>query len=143
LSEIIQEFKSISRINIKSEKYLNSKLYIEEQENKLNQFIFKLISKLKLNTNCYSIFKFHLLYEYSHLLKNIVTQTLLHMTAQHDKLIMIEQLIVLLRQVFNDSDKQEIAQRFISALRMQNCIFIKYLFNFQQHIDAIEYDVVT
>ncbi len=26
---------------------------------------------------------------------------------------------------------------------MRNCIFIKYLFDFQQHIDAIEYDVVT
>jgi len=26
---------------------------------------------------------------------------------------------------------------------MQNHIFIEYLFNFQQHIDAIEYDVVT
>ncbi len=26
---------------------------------------------------------------------------------------------------------------------MRNCIFIEYLFNFQQHIDAIEYDVVT
>jgi len=65
------------------------------------------------------------------------------MTAQHDKLVTIEQLVVLLRQVFDDSDKQEIAQRFISALRMRNCIFIEYLFNFQQHIDAIEYDVVT
>ncbi len=65
------------------------------------------------------------------------------MTAQHDKLVTIEQLVVLLRQVFNDSDKQEIAQRFISVLRMQNCIFIEYLFDFQQHIDAIEYDVVT
>ncbi len=65
------------------------------------------------------------------------------MTAQHDKLVMIEQLVVLLRQVFNDSDKQKITQQFISVLRMWNCIFIKYLFNFQQHIDAIEYDVVT
>ena len=65
------------------------------------------------------------------------------MTAQHDKLIMIEQLVVLLRQVFDDSDKQKIAQRFISALRMWNCIFIKYLFDFQQHIDAIKYDVIT
>ncbi len=64
------------------------------------------------------------------------------MTAQHDKLVTIKQLVVLLRQVFNDSDKQEIAQRFILNLRMQNCIFIEYLFNFQQHIDAIEYDVV-
>ncbi len=26
---------------------------------------------------------------------------------------------------------------------MWNCIFIEYLFNFQQHINAIEYDVVT
>ncbi len=25
---------------------------------------------------------------------------------------------------------------------MRNCIFIEYLFNFQQHIDAIKYDVV-
>ncbi len=65
------------------------------------------------------------------------------MTAQHDKLVMIEQLVVLLRQVFDDSDKQEITQWFISALRMRNCIFIEYLFNFQQHIDAIKYDVVT
>jgi len=32
------------------------------------------------------------------------------MTAQHDKLVMIEQLVVLLRQVFDDSDKQEITQ---------------------------------
>jgi len=139
---MIQELKSISRINIKSEKYLNSELYIEERENKLNQFIFKLISKLKLNVNHYSILEFCLLYEYSRLLKNAVAQALLHMTTQHDKLVTIEQLVVLLRQVFDDSNKQEIAQRFISALRMQNCIFIKYLFNFQQHIDAIEYDVV-
>ncbi len=140
---MIQELKSISRINIKSKKYLNSELYIKERENKLNQFIFKLISKLKLNVNYYSTFKFRLLYEYSRLLRNAVAQALLHMIAQHDKLVMIEQLVILLRQVFNDSDKQEIAQRFISVLRMQNCIFIEYLFNFQQHIDAIEYDVVT
>jgi len=140
---MIQELKSISRIDIKSKKYLNSELYIEEQENKLNQFIFKLISKLKLNVNCYSILEFRLLYEYSRLSRNAVAQALSRMTAQHDKLVMIEQLVVLLRQVFDDSNKQEITQRFISALRMQNCIFIEYLFNFQQHIDAIKYDVVT
>jgi len=115
---MIQELKSISKINIKSEKYLNSELYIKKRENKLNQFIFKLISKLKLNVNCYSTFKFRLLYEYSRLLKNAVAQALLHMTAQHDKLVTIEQLVILLRQVFDDSDKQEIAQRFISVLRM-------------------------
>ncbi len=142
LSEMIRELKSISRINIKSEKYLNSELYIEERENKLNQFIFELISKLKLNVNRYSTFESRLLYEYSRLSKNAVAQALLHMTAQHDKLVTIKQLVVLLRQVFDDSDKQEIAQRFISALRMQNHIFIEYLFDFQQHIDAIEYDVV-
>jgi len=115
---MIQELKSISRINIKSEKYLNSELYIEEQENKLNQFIFELISKLKLNANHYSILKSCLLYEYSRLSKNAVAQALLHMTVQHDKLVTIKQLVVLLRQVFDDSDKQEIAQRFISALKM-------------------------
>jgi len=93
--------------------------------------------------NHYSTFEFRLLYEYSRLSRNAVAQALSHMTAQHDKLVMIEQLVVLLRQVFNDSDKQEITQRFISALRMQNHIFIEYLFDFQQHIDAIEYDVVT
>jgi len=140
---MIQELKSMSRINIKSEKYLNSELYIEERENKLNQFIFKLISKLKLNVNHYSTFESRLLYEYSRLSKNAVAQALSRMTAQHDKLVTIEQLVVLLRQVFDDSDKQEIAQRFISVLRMRNRIFIEYLFNFQQHIDAIEYDVVT
>jgi len=107
---MIQELKSISRINIKSEKYLNSELYIEEQEDKLNQFIFELISKLKLNVNHYSTFKSHFLYEYSRLSRNAAAQALSHMTAQHDKLVMIEQLIVLLRQVFDDSDKQEIAQ---------------------------------
>ena len=106
---MIQKLKSISKINIKSEKYLNSELYIEERENKLNQFIFKLISKLKLNVNCYSILKFHLLYEYSRLSRNAVAQALSRMTAQHDKLVMIEQLVILLRQVFDDSDKQEIA----------------------------------
>ncbi len=143
LSEMIQELKSISRINIKSEKYLNSELYIEEWENKLNQFIFELISKLKLNANCYSTLKSRLLYEYSRLSKNAVAQALSRMTAQHDKLVTIEQLVVLLRQAFDDSDKQEIAQRFISVLRMRNRIFIEYLFDFQQHIDAIEYDVVT
>jgi len=139
---MIQELKSISRIDIKSEKYSNSELYIEERESKLNQFIFKLISKLKLNVNRYSTFEFHLLYEYSRLSRNAVAQALSRMTAQHDKLVTIEQLVALLRQVFDDSDKQEIAQRFISALRMRNRIFIKYLFDFQQHIDAIEYDVV-
>ncbi len=143
LSEMIQELKSISRINIKSEKYLNSELYIEEWENKLNQFIFKLISKLKLNMNHYSTLESHLLYEYSRLLRNAVAQALLHMTAQHDKLVTIKQLVILLRQVFDDSDKQEIAQRFISVLRMWNHIFIEYLFDFQQHIDAIKYDVIT
>ncbi len=143
LSKMIQELKSISRINIKSEKYSNSELYIKERENKLNQFIFELISKLKLNVNHYSTFESRLLYEYSRLSKNAVAQALSRMTAQHDKLVTIEQLVVLLRQVFNDSDKQEIAQRFISALRMRNHIFIEYLFDFQQHIDAIEYDVVT
>jgi len=140
---MIQELKSMSKINIKSEKYLNSELYIEERENKLNQFIFELISKLKLNANHYSTFESRLLYEYSRLSRNAVAQALSRMTVQHDKLITIEQLVVLLRQVFDDSDKQEIAQRFISALRMRNHIFIEYLFDFQQHIDAIEYDVVT
>ncbi len=140
---MIQELKSMSRIDIKSEKYSNSELYIEERENKLNQFIFKLISKLKLNANRYSTLESRLLYEYSRLLRNAVAQALSRMTVQHDKLVTIEQLVVLLRQVFDDSDKQEIAQRFISALRMRNRIFIKYLFDFQQHIDAIEYDVVT
>jgi len=115
---MIQELKSISRINIKSEKYSNSELYIEKREDKLNQFIFKLISKLKLNANRYSTFKSRLLYEYSRLSRNAVAQALSYMTAQHDKLVTIEQLIVLLRQVFDDSDKQEIVQRFISALRM-------------------------
>ncbi len=143
LSEMIQELKSMSRIDIKSEKYSNSELYIEKREDKLNQFIFELISKLKLNANRYSTFKSRLLYEYSRLSKNAVAQALPRMTAQHDKLVMIEQLVALLRQVFDDSDKQEIAQRFISALRMRNRIFIEYLFDFQQHIDAIEYDVVT
>jgi len=140
---MIQELKSMSRINIKSEKYSNSELYIKERENKLNQFIFELISKLKLNVNHYSTFEFRLLYEYSRLSKNAVAQALSRMTAQHDKLVTIEQLVALLRQAFDDSDKQEIAQRFISVLRMRNRIFIKYLFDFQQHIDAIEYDVVT
>ncbi len=65
------------------------------------------------------------------------------MTAQHDKLVTVEQLVALLRQVFDDSDKQETAQRFISVLRMRNRTFIEYLFDFQQHIDAIGYDVVT
>ncbi len=139
---MIQELKSMSRINIKSKKYLNSELYIKEQEDKLNQFIFKLISKLKLNVNHYSTLESRLLYEYSCLSRNAVAQALSRMTAQHDKLVTIEQLVVLLRQVFDDSNKQEIAQQFISALRMQNHIFIEYLFNFQQHIDAIEYDVV-
>ncbi len=87
---MIQEFKSISEINIKLEKYSDLELYIEEQENKLNQFIFKLKSKLKLNANHYLILKFHLLYEYNRLMKNAVTQTLLHIITQHDKLVMIE-----------------------------------------------------
>ncbi len=90
LSEMIQEFKSISEINIKLEKYSDLELYIEEQENKLNQFIFKLKSKLKLNANHYLILKFHLLYEYNRLMKNAVTQALLHIITQHDKLVMIE-----------------------------------------------------
>jgi len=140
---MIQELKSMSRINIKSEKYSNSELYIEERENKLNQFIFELISKLKLNVNRYSTLEFRLLYEYSRLSRNAVAQALSRMTVQHEKLVTIEQLVALLRQAFDDSDKQEIAQRFISALRMRNRIFIEYLFDFQQHIDAIEYDVVT
>jgi len=139
---MIQGLKSMSRIDIKSEKYSNSELYIEERENKLNQFIFELISKLKLNANRYSTLEFRLLYEYSRLSGNAVAQALPRMTAQHDKLVTIEQLVALLRQAFDDSDKQEIAQRFISALRMRNRIFIEYLFDFQQHIDAIEYDVV-
>jgi len=140
---MIQGLKSMSRTDIKSEKYSNSELYIEERENKLNQFIFELISKLKLNANRYSTPESRLLYEYSRLSENAAAQALSRMTAQHDKLVTIEQLVVLLRQVFDDSDKQEIAQRFISALRMRNRIFIEYLFDFQQHIDAIKYDVVT
>jgi len=143
LSEMIQELKSMSRIDIKSEKYSNSELYIGERENKLNQFIFELISKLKLNANRYSTSESRLLYEYSRLSRNAVAQALPRMTAQHDKLVTVEQLVALLRQAFDDSDKQEIAQRFISALRMRNRTFIEYLFDFQQHIDAIEYDVVT
>ncbi len=142
LSEMVQGLKSMSRIDIKSEKYSNSELYIEERGNKLNQFIFELISKLKLNVNRYSTFESRLLYEYSRLSRNAAAQALSRMTAQHDKLVTIEQLVVLLRQAFDDSDKQGIAQRFISALRMRNRIFIEYLSDFQQHIDAIGYDVV-
>jgi len=115
---MIQGLKSMSRIDIKSEKYPNSELYIEERGNKLNQFIFELISKLKLNANRYSTPESRLLYEYSRLSENAAAQALPRMTAQHDKLVTIEQLVALLRQAFDDSDKQEIAQRFISALRM-------------------------
>jgi len=140
---MVQGLKSMSRIDIKSEKYSNSELYIEERGNKLNQFIFELISKLKLNANRYSTLESRLLYGYSRLSGNAAAQALPRMTAQHDKLVTIEQLVVLLRQAFDDSDKQEIAQRFISALRMRNRTFIEYLFDFQQHIDAIGYDVVT
>jgi len=140
---MVQELKSMSRIDIKSEKYSNSELYIEEREDKLNQFIFGLTSKLKLNANRYSTLEFRLLYEYSRLSRNAAAQALPRMTAQHDKLVTIEQLVVLLRQAFDDPDKQETAQRFISVLRMRNRTFIEYLFDFQQHIDAIEYDVVT
>ncbi len=143
LSEMIQGLKSMSRTDIKSEKYPDSELYIEERENKLNQFIFGLISKLKLNANRYSTLESRLLYEYSRLSGNAAAQALPRMTAQHDKLVTVEQLVALLRQAFDDSDKQGIAQRFISALRMRNRIFIEYLSDFQQHIDAIEYDVVT
>ncbi len=133
----------MSRTDIKSEKYSDSELYIEERGDKLNQFIFGLISKLKLNANRYSTSESRLLYEYSRLSGNAVAQALPRMTAQHDKLVTIEQLVALLRQVFDDSDKQGTAQRFISALRMRNRTFIEYLFDFQQHIDATGYDVVT
>ncbi len=143
LSEMVQGLKSMSRTDIKSEKYSNSELYIEERGNKLNQFIFELISKLKLNANRYSTSESRLLYEYSRLSRNAAAQALPRMTAQHDKLVTVEQLVALLRQAFDDSDKQGTAQRFISALRMRNRTFIEYLFDFQQHIDAIEYDVVT
>jgi len=143
LSEMIQELKSMSRTDTKSEKYSNSELYIEEREDKLNQFIFGLISKLKLNANRYSTSESRLLYEYSRLSGNAAAQALPRMTAQHDKLVTVEQLVALLRQAFDDSDKQGTAQRFISALRMRNRTFIEYLSDFQQHIDAIGYDVVT
>jgi hypothetical protein len=142
LSEMVQGLKSMSRTDIKSEKYSNSELYIEERGNKLNQFIFELISKLKLNANRYSTSESRLLYGYR-LSGNAAAQALSRMTAQHDKLVTVEQLVALLRQAFDDSDKQEIAQRFISALRMRNRTFIEYLSDFQQHIDAIGYDVVT
>jgi len=59
--------------------------------------------------NYYSTFESRLLYKYSRLSRNAVTQALSRITAQHDKLVMIKQLIILLRQVFDDSDKQEIA----------------------------------
>ncbi len=140
---MVQGLKSMSRTDIKSEKYSNSELYIEERGNKLNQFIFELISKLKLNANRYSTSESRLLYGYSRLSGNAAAQALSRMTAQHDKLVTVEQLVALLRQAFDDSDKQEIAQRFISALRMRNRTFIEYLSDFQQHIDAIGYDVVT
>jgi len=139
---MVQGLKSMSRTDIKSEKYSNSELYTEERGDKLNQFIFELTSKLKLNANRYSTLESRLLYEYSRLSKNAVAQALPRMTAQHDKLVTIEQLVALLRQAFDDSDKQGIAQRFISALRMRNRTFIEYLFDFQQHIDATGYDVV-
>jgi len=140
---MIQGLKSMSRTDTKSEKYPNSELYIEERKNKLNQFIFELTSKLKLNANRYSTSESRLLYGYSRLSENAVAQALSRMTAQHDKLVTIEQLVALLRQAFDDSDKQETAQRFISVLRMRNRIFIEYLSDFQQHIDATGYDVVT
>ncbi len=70
LSEMVQGLKSMSRTDIKSEKYPDSELYIGERENKLNQFIFELISKLKLNANRYSTLEFRLLYEYSRLSGN-------------------------------------------------------------------------
>jgi len=143
LSEMIQGLKSMSRTDTKSEKYSNSELYIEERGDKLNQFIFELISKLKLNANRYSTPESRLLYGYSRLSGNAAAQALPRMTAQHDKLVTVEQLVALLRQAFDDPDKQGTAQRFISALRMRNRIFIEYLSDFQQHIDATGYDVVT
>ena len=65
------------------------------------------------------------------------------MTAQYDKLVTVKQLVVLLRQSYDDPDKQGTAQRLIGGLEMKNRTFMDYLSEFRQHIDATGYDTVT
>ncbi len=50
----------MSGTGTKSEKYPDPELYTGERGDKLNQFIFGLESKLKLNANCYSTPESHL-----------------------------------------------------------------------------------
>ena len=120
----------MGRSEAKLEKYPDPKLYNRERGNKLDQFIFRLTSKLKLNADCYPTLESRLLYRYSRLSESAAAQALPRLNAQHDKLVTVEQLIALLRQAFDDPDKQGTAQRFIAGLRMRNRTFIKYLSDF-------------
>ena len=133
----------MGRSKAKSEKYPDPELYNGERGDKLDQFIFGLTSKLKLNADRYPNPKSRLLYGYSRLLESAAAQALPRLNAQHDKLVTVEQLIALLKQAFDDPDKQGTAQQFIAGLKIRNRTLFKYLFDFQQHIDATEYDSVT
>ena len=113
------------------EKLSDSKVYKEERDDTLHQFIFFLNMKLKINVDRFFTIETCLIYVFSRLIENTTAQLLFHLTATYDKIDMIKVLIMHLKQVYNDSNKQEMTQHYIFILKMKNCIFVKYLINFQ------------
>jgi len=143
LLEVHQELKNSAHHSSRSEKLPGSKHYAEEREDKLHQFIFALDIKLRVNADRYSTSDARLAYACTRLTGNASAQVLSRLTAQHNKTNTMKQLIVLLKQAYDDLDKQNTAQRYISELKIKNWTFTKYLFDFQQHIDVTSYDILS
>lgn len=141
LKEVNQDLKT--EAGPKSEKYPDPELYSGERGEKLVKFIFGLKNKFRVNANRYFTPESQLLYGFSRLTRVTESMTMPRLSAKHNSIITLKQLITLLKQAFDDSNKQGTAQRLIADLKMKNRSFMKYLIEFQQHIDATDYDVVT
>lgn len=143
IKKILVKVSTIFKIKIKFEKYFDLELYFEKQEDKLIQFIFELKTKLKVDVNRYVIVKARLLYDYSRFINSSATQIISWISTQHDLIITMKQMINLLKQFYEDLNKQDIAQRHITNLKMKNQSFMKYFIKFQHHIKVTKYDITT
>lgn len=143
LLKVYQDLKNSVHDNPRFEKLPDPELYAGERGDKLHQFIFALETKFRVNVDRYSITDARLAYAFTRLTGNASAQILPQLTAQHDKLNTVKQLIVLLKQSYDDPNKQGTAQRYISGLKIKNRTFTEYLSDFQQHIDATGYDVLS
>lgn len=96
--------KNLIVTGFKSEKFPDPERYAGERGDKLDQFIFKLESKLEVNADRYPTTESRLLYGYSRLTGKAAAQALPRMTAQYDKLVTVEQLIAFLKFWYENVD---------------------------------------